>query len=306
MPNPDPRQPHDRPKRRRRGAFASPQWFFLPALAFLVLFWVAPLGPGLMISCEKPIPRTRSFEWVGLENYRALLSDTTFRHNLLLSFCYLVGVVSFVTPIAYVVALIIGGRSRLLGTVRALFLIPWIVPPVVSALIFRSMADPDIGPLAALYQRIADNPDLIPLQNGFWAMVNVILHSVWRSVPVLTLFLVAGMTTIPGELHEAAQVDGATPWQRFLTITFPLTRAHLATGLLLISAFTLQDAETIYAMTPGALRHGTEVAAVRLFREAFDYDRIHVAAAVGTFLLAAGVILMALYLVLFRRAEATS
>jgi ABC-type sugar transport system permease subunit len=322
MPNPEPRQPDegtDRPpappghrqrayaaRRRRRSAFASPQWLFLPALIFLALFWVAPLGPGLMISCEKPIPRTRSFEWAGLANYRALLSEATFRHNLLLSFYYLIGVVSLVTPIAYLVALVISGRSRALGAIRALFLIPWIVPPVVSALVFRSMADPDIGPLAALYQYISGNADLIPLQSGFWAMVNVILHSVWRSVPILTLFLVAGMTTISDELHEAAQVDGATPWQRFCTITFPLTRSHLATGLLLISAFTLQDAETIYAMTPGALRYGTEVAAVRLFREAFDYDRIHIAAAVGTFLLGAGVILMALYLTLFRRAEATT
>jgi len=295
---------------RRQGVhvtmFASRQWLFVPALIYLALFWVVPLAPGLLISCQEPVPGTQAFRWVGLANYRTLLGEKTFWHNLSLSLLYLIGVVGLTTPVAYVVALVISGRSRVLGAVRALFLIPWVVPPVVSALVFRSMADPAIGPLAALYRHLSGNTELIPLQSASWAMVNVIVHSFWRSVPVLTLFLVAGMTTISAELHESAQVDGASAWQRFWTITMPLTRSHLATGLLLISAFTLQDAETIYAMTGGGPGHDTEVAAVRLFREAFDYQHLHVAAAVGTFLLVAGVILMALYLALFRRAEAAT
>jgi len=290
----------------RARMFSSPQWLFLPAAVYLALFWVVPLVPGLWISCQGPIAGTQVFRWVGLANYRTLLGEWTFWHNLLLSLCYLVGVVGLTTPVAYLAALIIARRSRGLGAIRGLFLIPWVVPPVVSALVFRSMADPQIGPLAAIYQDLSGNTELIPLQSGFWAMVTVVLHSFWRSVPVLTLFLAAGMTTISGELHEAAQVDGATRWQRFAAITLPLTRSHLATGLLLISAFTLQDAETIYAMTGGGPGHDTEVAAVRLFREAFDYQHPHIAAAVGTFLLAAGILVMALYLTLFRRAEATS
>ena len=293
-------------KRRRRPLGASPQLLFLPAIVFLALFWVVPLGPGLLISCQKPVAETQALQWVGLANYGKLLAEKTFLRNLLLSFYYLVGVVGLTTPVAYICAMVISGRARALGAVRALFLIPWVIPPVVSALIFRSMADPEIGPLAAVYQAISGDAELIPLLDAFWAMVNVIVHSIWRSVPVMTLFLAAGMTTIPNELHEAAQVDGATAWQRFCTITLPLTRAHLATGLLLISAFTLQDAETIYAMTGGGPGHDTEVTAVRLFREAFDYGHIHIGAAVGMFLLAAALILMVLYLKLFRRAEATT
>lgn len=296
-------------KRRRRPLGASPQLLLLPAVAFLALFWLVPLGPGLLISCQEPVAGTQSLRWVGLANYRELLGERIFPRNLLLSFTYLVGVVGFATPVAYLCALVISGRARALGTIRALFLIPWVVPPVVSALIFRTMAvadDPVVGPLAMLYRTLSGDPELIPLLNGFWAMVNVIIHSIWRSVPIMTLFLAAGMTTISPELHEAARVDGASTWQRFRTITLPLTRAHLATGLLLISAFTLQDAETIYAMTGGGPHHATEVTAVRLFREAFDYGRIHVGAAVGMFLLAAALILMVLYLTLFRRAEVTT
>ncbi len=285
---------------------ASPQWLFLPALLFLALFWVAPIGPGILISCQEPVAGTAMLEWAGLANYRLLLTEKTFRTNAALTLWYLLGVVGFSTPVAYLAALAIAGRKRGTGAIRALFLLPWVVPPVVSALIFRGLADPQVGPLAAFYQWLSGNPDLIPLHHPFWAMVHVIVHSVWRSVPVLTLFLAAGLTTVPDELYEAAEVDGAGAWQRFRLITLPLTRSHLATGLLLISAFTLQDAETIYAMTGGGPGHDTEVLAVRLFREAFAQGQLHVAAAIGTLLLAAGVALMAFYLILFRRAESAS
>lgn len=295
------------PNRKRRGAlFLSPQWLFLPAFAFLLLFWILPILPGLLISCQEPVPGTAQMRWVGMDNYVELLGEARFRQNLMLSLVYLIGIVVLTTPVAYISALVISRRARLLGPVRALLLIPWVVPPVVSALIFKSMTDPEIGPLAWAFQAVSGNPDLVPRGDPFWAMATVILHSFWRSVPVLTLFLVAGMTTVSETLHEAAQVDGASPWQRFWTITMPLTRSHLATGLLLISAFTLQDAETVYALTGGGPAHDTEVAAVRLFTEAFEYGRPQIGAAVGTYLLIVGACVMVLYLRLFKRVEATT
>ena len=291
--------------RRSRAFFASPQWLFLPALIFLALFWIVPVVPGLLISCQESLPGADEAKWVGLQNYRELLGEDRFQKNVLLTLTYLAGVLVLTTPVAYLSALVISRRARLLGPIRGLLLIPWVVPPVVSALIFKSMADPEIGPLAMVYQGLSGDRELIPLLSPFWAMATVILHSFWRSVPVMTLFLAAGMTTIPDSFHEAAQVDGATPWQRFWWITLPLTRGHLATGLLLISAFTLQDAETIYALTDGGPGYDTEVVAVRLFQEAFKYQRYHTGAAVGTILLIMGLVLMGLYLRAFRRAEAT-
>jgi len=162
-----------------------------------------------------------------------------------------------------------------------------------------------MAPLTQLYRLISGQPNLLPLQDSFWAMTTVIVHSFWRSVPVMTLFLAAGIATIPTEFHEAAQTDGATSLQRFWHITFPLTRMHLAVGMLLITAFTLQDAETVYALTGGGPHHGTEVAAVRLFKEAFDYGQFATAAAIGSFLLAGGLCFMLLYLGSFRRTEVT-
>ncbi|NQT83717.1 sugar ABC transporter permease [bacterium] len=289
----------DMPVRKRQ---IAPTLLFLPAFSLLILFWCVPLIPGLGLAFRSPGPEG---VWPSLINYSRLLGELTFRRNLLLSLIYVVGVVGSATPIAYVASLLMTRNIRSLKWSRSLLLIPWVVPPVVSSLIFRNMAWAEIGPLTKLYRLISGQPGLLPLQDSSWAMATIILHSFWRSVPVMTLFLAAGIATIPREFHEAAQTDGATSLQRFWHITFPLTRMHLAVGMLLITAFTLQDAETVYALTGGGPHHGTEVAAVRLFKEAFDYGQFAIAAAIGSFLLAAGLCFMLLYLASFRRAEAT-
>lgn len=279
-----------------------PTLLFLPAFLLLILFWCVPLVPGLALALRSP---GAEGVWPSLINYSRLLGEQTFRHNLLLSLVYVVGVVGAATPVAYAASLLMTRNIRGLRWSRSLLLIPWAVPAVVSSLIFRNLAGAEMAPLTQLYRLISGQPNLLPLQDSFWAMTTVILHSFWRSVPVMTLFLAAGIATIPTEFHEAAQTDGATSLQRFWHITFPLTRMHLAVGMLLITAFTLQDAETVYALTGGGPHHGTEVAAVRLFKEAFDYGQFTTAAAIGSFLLAGGLCFMLLYLGSFRRTEVT-
>jgi len=278
---------------------------FIPAFVLVVLFWCVPLIPGLSLALRSPGEAGSSTRWPSLLNYSRLLGEQTFRHNLVLSLIYVVGVVGMSVPASYAACSLMSRSARGTNWFRGMLLVPWAIPPVVSALIFRNLAGAEIAPLTKLYRLVSGDPNLLPLQDSFWAMLTVIVHSFWRSVPVMTLFLAAGMTTIPKELHEAAQTDGATPLQRFLHITFPLTRMHLAVGMLLITAFTLQDAETVYALTGGGPHHGTEVAAVRLFKEAFDYGQFATAATIGSFLLAAGLVFMLLYLAAFRRAEVT-
>jgi ABC-type sugar transport system permease subunit len=291
------------PARRRH---IAPTLLFLPAFLLLILFWCVPLVPGLALALREPAGAGSPGRWPSLLNYSRLLAEQTFRQNLTLSLIYVLGVVGTAIPAAYAASLLITRSLRSLKWFRGLLLVPWVIPPVVSALIFRNLVGVEMAPLTKVYRLLAGSQDLLPLQDSFWAMCTIILHSFWRSVPVMTLFLAAGMTAIPRELHEAAQTDGATFLQRFCHITFPLTRMHLAVGMVLITAFTLQDAETVYALTGGGPHHGTEVAAVRLFKEAFDYGQFTTAAAIGSFLLAAGLCFMLLYLVTFRRTEVTS
>ena len=283
--------------RRARASDVTAAALFTPAALFILLFWAGPMVLGMLLSLRG----ADGARFVGLANYRQVLGEATFHQNIRLSLLYVAGVVGLTIPVAYAAATALA-RLPERGCVRSLFLIPWVIPPVVSALVFRAMAA-DAGPLTGLYRWLSGDPRLLPLQDGGWAMATIVLHSVWRSVAFITLFLGAGLAAIPESLFEAAAVDGATRWQRFWSLQFPLTRPHLAVGLVLVTAFTLQDAETVYALTSGGPAHDTEVAAVRLFKEAFDYGQMHVATAVGGLLLLVGLVFMGGYLALLRQTE---
>jgi ABC-type sugar transport system permease subunit len=118
------------------------------------------------------------------------------------------------------------------------------------------------------------------------------------------LLIAAGITSIPVELYEAARVDGANLWKQFRYITLPLTRIPLFSAVLLISVFTIQDAEGVYALTQGGPGYATEVTGVRLFKEAFLYFNISLASSIGIALIVLSIIVMTVYLRILGKGEA--
>jgi len=233
-------------------------------------------------------------QFVGLKNYYLLLTEGRFLNNLRLSLIYVAGNICISLPIAYGMALLITSKLRGASFLRGVFLLPWIVAPIVSAVLFRSLVDPAFGPLSWLVEKIAGQ-QIVMLAHPLWSMLVVIFHSTWRSLPFMTLFLAAGMAMIPKELYEAAMVDGAGKWKQFFKLTFPLTKIHLVIVLLTITLWTLQDAETVYAMTEGGPGYSTEVMAVRLFKESFLNFDLNSGATMGVLLLLVGLIFMILY-----------
>lgn len=232
--------------------------------------------------------------FVGFKNYWLLLTEGRFLNNLKLSLVYVIGNISISLPLAYVMALFITSRLRGTTLLRGIFLLPWVVAPIVSAVLFRSLADPTFGPLSLFVEKISGQ-QVVLLADSTGAMAIVILHSAWRSLPFMALFLAAGMAMIPGEIYEAAMVDGANKWKQFFTLTFPLTKMHLVIVLLTITLWTLQDAETVYAMTEGGPGYSTEVMAVRLFKESFINFDLNSGATMGLLLLLLGLVFMLLY-----------
>jgi len=232
--------------------------------------------------------------FVGIKNYWLLLTEGRFLNNLRLSMVYVAGNICISLPIAYAMAMIITSKFRGASFLRGVFLLPWVVAPIVSAVLFRSLVDPTFGPLSLLVEKFSGQQQVI-LADPIGSMAIVILHSVWRSLPFMTLFLAAGMAMIPKELYEAAMVDGASKWKQFFTLTFPLTKIHLVIVLLTITLWTLQDAETVYAMTEGGPGYSTEVLAVRLFKESFINFDLNSGATMGILLLLVGFIFMIIY-----------
>ncbi|MDZ7400025.1 MAG: sugar ABC transporter permease [candidate division KSB1 bacterium] len=267
--------------------------FLSPTLILIGLFLISPMITGLVMSFYKT-SLSGTTQFVGLKNYWLLLTEARFLNNIRLSMLYVLGNLAISLPIAYSMALLITSKLKAASLLRGVFLLPWIVAPIVSTVLFRSLVDPAFGPLSWMIEKIIGH-SIVLLAHPTWSMAVIIIHSVWRSLPFMTLFLAAGIAMIPKELYEAAMVDGAGKWKQFFTLTFPLTKIHLVIVLLTITLWTLQDAETVYAMTEGGPGYSTEVMAVRLFKESFLNFDLNSGAALGVLLLLVGLIFMILY-----------
>jgi len=271
-----------------------PYLLVMPTAIILLVFLIFPVISGIIMSFQETSLQGVT-HFVGLQNYSLLLTESRFLNNLVLSCMYVLGNLCLSLPLAYAVAILITRRLRGTQFFQSIFLLPWIITPVVSALLFRSLVDPVLGPMTALVEMITGE-EIVILADPRWAMATVILHSAWRSFPFMMLFLAAGIVAIPTEIYEAAKVDGASVWNRFRFITLPLTKLHLSIILVIITMWTLQDAETIWAMTQGGPGYSTEVIAVRLLKEAFVNFHLNIGAAIGFILVLVGVIYMIIYI----------
>ena len=274
--------------------------FLSPTILLIAIFLVSPMTTGLVMSFYKT-SLSGVTQFVGINNYRFLLTEGRFLNNLRLSLIYVAGNIIFSLPLAYALALLITKKIKSASLLRGVFLLPWVVAPIVSAVLFRSLVDPTCGPLSLLVEKISGEQHVI-LADPILSMATIILHSIWRSLPFMTLFLAAGMAMIPKEIYESAMVDGASKWVQFRALTLPLTKIHLVIVLLTITLWTLQDAETVYAMTEGGPGYSTEVIAVRLFKESFINFDLNGGATMGIILLLVGLIFMVLYTRITRRA----
>ncbi len=279
--------------------YRMPYLFLAPTVVLVLLFLVLPIISGILLSFQQT---TLSGEtsFVGLKNFKLLFREERFLNNLRLSLIYVLGNLALSVPLAYFAAILITSpEMRGISIFRAIFLLPFITAPVVSSVIFLSLTDASSGPITFLLQRITGTRPVI-LADPTLAMWTVIIHSLWRSFSFIMLFLAAGIATIPMELYEAARVDGASSWYLFSKITFPLTKIHLALSMLIITMWTLQDAETVYALTRGGPGYSTEVLAVRLFKDAFVNFNLNLGAAIGIILLLISILFMIIYLRLMR------
>ncbi|NPV54172.1 MAG: sugar ABC transporter permease [Firmicutes bacterium] len=280
------------------GKYRLPYLFLFPAVAILLAFLISPIIAGILLSLQKTrLDGTTS--WTGLLNYLRLFWEARFATNLQNSVVYVVGNIALSTPLAYAAAILITSKLPQVRFFRGVFLLPWIIAPVVSTVLFRSLVDPNMGPIALLLERLTGE-QVVVLANAKWAMFMIIFHSFWRSFPFIMLFLAAGIATIPDEVYDAAKVDGAGSWKRFTNVTFPLTRSELGISLLTVTMWTLHDAESIYAFTQGGPGYATETLAIRLFKLSFINFDLNTGATIGVILIMISIVFMFFYLRLLR------
>lgn len=208
--------------------------------------------------------------FVGLSNYGKYLSDGRMWKSLSNTLIFTVVTVFFELVLGLAIALLINRAFFGRGIVRAVVLIPWAIPTAVSAMMWMFLYDGQSGIIAHLFEElhlISNAGDL--LSTGVGAMASVILTDIWKTTPYMALLLLAGLQTIPGDVYEAASVDGASKWYQFRRITLPLLKSSILVALLFRTLDAFRVFDLIFVLTGGGPANSTEVITIYAYKTLF-------------------------------------
>jgi multiple sugar transport system permease protein len=258
---------------RQRGE----RWLLLaPALLILSAVTVSPLLQTVWLSfTDKQITsRRQAVNWIGFENYFYTLTDPDFHDSLWRTLYFTIASVSLETVIAVAVALLLNIEFRGRNILRTLIILPWAIPTIVNAIMWRLIFHPEYGSLnAALTQLGIIDAYRSWLGDPNTAMTMIVLADVWKNYPLIAFVVLAALQTIPKELFDAAKVEGASAWQRFRRIILPGILGPLLVVVVLrtIEAFRVFD--IVYVMTRGGPADATKTASFFVYQEYFAYLR---------------------------------
>nr|WP_235901903.1 sugar ABC transporter permease [[Ochrobactrum] quorumnocens] len=263
----------------------------LPAAVFLLCFLTYPLGLGVWLGfTDTTIGRDGIF--IGLENYQFLWDDSVFWLSVFntVLYTFVASVLKF--ALGLWLALLLNENLPIKSFFRAIVLLPWVVPTVLSALAFWWIYDAQFSILSwSLIQiGLIDQP-INFLGDPTNARLSVIAANVWRGIPFVAISLLAGLQTIPASLQEAASLDGASSWQRFRHVTLPMLTPIIAVVMTFSVLFTFTDFQLIYVLTKGGPVNATHLMATLSFQRAIPGGQLGEGAAIAVamipFLLAA-------------------
>ncbi|QUY50490.1 sugar ABC transporter permease [Serratia plymuthica] len=289
------------PQRERRQA-----WVLLaPMLLMMLLLTAWPLGRTLWLSFTDAalVGDGVTPAWVGVDNFLYALTDPDFQAALWRTLYFTVVSVAFEGVIGVLVALLLNQQFHGRNLLRVLVILPWALPTIVNATMWRLNFNPDYGSINALLTqlRVIDHYRSW-LGDPASALNAVMLADIWKNYPLITLLTLAALQSIPEDLYEAARLDGASAWRRFRAITLPAILAPLAVALVLrtIDAFKVFD--IIYVMTRGGPMDSTKTLSFFVYQESFSYLRAGSGAAYAVLMTLLCGLLIALYmLMLFRQ-----
>ncbi|MGD9030204.1 MAG: sugar ABC transporter permease [Anaerolineae bacterium] len=276
--------------------------YVLIAPAFLVMF-VVTLYPTLY-SFYLSLNRVRqgALEFVGLRNFEIILGSSDFWESMQLTMIFGFFFVLITIVFAFVLALLFN-RGLVLGSVyMTLVFVPWVLSEIVSGVTWRWMTYRDYGVIQNLIGPLFGNVTLITKPAG--AMGIVIAASVWRSTAYVMLLILAGLQTIPGELYEAASIDGASRWGSFWRITWPLIRPATLVTVVLLSIQSVNAVGMFLAITEGGPGRATEVLSLHMYREALQFFHFGYGSALAVVMFLVNLVLGAIYLRFLRTESA--
>lgn len=274
-----------------------------PALLVLLALIVAPLVYSGVLSLyswrltDINLPK----DFIGLDNFTAIFSDSTFGRALRNTFTFVVAAVVIELVLGFVIAFALYQINRGRKLANAIILLPMITTPVIVALVWRYLFDPQFGLLNYLAGVVGYDGDIAWLSSPELALPSLVVVDVWQWTPFVILVLHAGMLAIPDELIEAARVDGAGVRQLIRRVILP----YLTPLILLVLLFRTMDTyrlfDTVYVLTQGGPGLATETVGLYTYRTGFEYFEMGYSLALSIIVLAIIVVISAFYLRLLRR-----
>jgi multiple sugar transport system permease protein len=273
--------PSDRRGRRRR-EWVLPLAFVLPSLLIQALVILYPFANGLYLSLtDSSLLATGSF--VGLDSFHTVVTGPLFWGALWFTGLFALGGVAGSYVVGLLLALLLNTSVPARGFFRAVLLIPWVIPPIVSIVSWRWMLDQS-GLINTVLAALGATPVYF-LSSIWWARVVVIVVKIWVSFPFMMVTCLATLQSIPQELYEAAAIDGSGPWALFRFVTMPHLRMITIISCLLMTIWSVNDFATIWLLTQGGPVYATQTLITLAYTYAFQEGNIGLGAATAVIML---------------------
>ena len=288
----------------RREAIAK-VLFVVPAALAIVFLFGYPVVKNLVMSFQDYGLRTfftGQADWIGLDNYVTVVNENVFGKAMLNTALFTIGSIAGQFVIGMLLALFFKKNFPLNGVLRALFLLPWLLPLIVGSAAWRAILEQDSGIANVLLQGLGVVDQPVPwLTSPDVALVAVILVNIWLGIPFNLTLLYSGLQDIPDELYEAGALDGASGWKAFWYITWPQLRAVVSITLMLGVIYTVKVLDIILGLTKGGPADATQTIALQSYQHSFVQFKFGQGAALSNILIVISLVFAVIYLRVNRR-----
>jgi ABC-type sugar transport system permease subunit len=276
-----------------------------PAILIVALFTIYPFGYAISVSLRHMV-LTMPFDqrFIGLKNYGEVVLSYYFFNSLKNTLVYMISTLVLVSLFGMLTALFLNSHLPGSSLVMVIILIPWAIPTVVAGIIWKLIFHGSYGALNGALYSLGIIKEYVPwLSNPYMAKVAVVIAHVWKETPLVSILFLAGLQTIPRELHEAAMIDGSNALKRFLWITIPFLKPIIFIVCVYESMVGIATFDLLYVMTGGGPGDATALIGWFAYTETFSFLNIGHGAALSIILSLVLVALILLYLKIIRMQE---
>lgn len=261
----------------------TPLWFILPAALVLLLVVLYPLAYEIYMSFKNITLlniRSKAYPTVGFDNYKQIFADRLFYTTLIRTVIWTVVNVSFHVAFGVFLAVLLNRKLPGKNLIRVMLILPWAIPQYIAVLTWKGMFNTQYGAINIILVKLFGSGAAIPwLTDPSWSFIASIITNIWMGIPFMMMITLGGLQSIPQEVYEAAEMDGASAWQQFKNITVPLLKPVLTPAIILGAVWTFNMVNVIYIITSGSASENAQILVTLVYKKAFEYYRYGYAAA---------------------------